>query len=60
MLGFGDYDELKDAHCKWAGIAMQTDSRGKESKWTQSIAVGSKSFVEKMKEALGLEPPEER
>jgi hypothetical protein len=27
---------------------------GKENKWTQGIAVGSKSFVEKMKEALGF------
>jgi len=27
---------------------------GKENKWTQSIAVGSKTFIEKMKEALGF------
>ena len=26
----------------------------KENKWTQSIAVGSKTFIEKMKEALGI------
>ena len=32
---------------------MQTDSRGKGNKWTQSIAVGSKTFIEKMKKALG-------
>ena len=29
---------------------MPTDNRDKENKWTQSIAVGSKPFVEKMKE----------
>ena len=33
---------------------MQTDNSGKENKWTQSIAVGSQSFVEKMKKALGF------
>jgi hypothetical protein len=33
---------------------MQTDNRDKENKWTQSIAVGSKTFIEKMKEALNL------
>jgi hypothetical protein len=33
---------------------MQTENRGKENKWTQSIAVGSKTFIEKMKEALGF------
>ena len=32
---------------------MQTETRGKENKWTQSIAVGSKAFIEKMKKALG-------
>jgi len=32
---------------------IQNDSRNKENKWTQSIAVGSKTFIEKMKKALG-------
>jgi len=31
---------------------VQSNSSGKEGKWTQSIAVGSKSFIEKVKEAL--------
>jgi putative transposase len=52
LLGFENYDDLKDAHYKWVNIAMQTDNRGKENKWTQSIAVGSKTFIEKMKGAL--------
>jgi putative transposase len=54
LLGFGNYDELRDAHYKWVDGLMQTDYGGKENKWTQSIAVGSKTFVEKMKEALGF------
>ena len=33
--------------------AISTGNNGKESKWTQSIAVGSKTFIEKMKKALG-------
>ncbi len=33
---------------------MQTDNSGKENKWTQSIAVGSKMFTEMIKEALGF------
>ncbi len=53
LLGFGNHDELRDAHCKWANSVLQTDSSGKEDKWTQSIAVGSESFVERMKKALG-------
>jgi putative transposase len=54
LLGFENYDDLKDAHHKWVDSAMQTDNRDKENKWTQSIAVGSKTFIEKMKEALNL------
>jgi putative transposase len=54
LLGFESYDDLKAAHYKWANNAMQTDNRGKEKKWTQSIAVGSKTVIEKMKEALGF------
>ena len=40
-------------HYTWVESAIQTDICDKESKWTQSIAVGSKTFIEKMKGALG-------
>ena len=53
LLGFENYDDLKDAHYKWVESANQTDSSDKQNKWTQSIAVGSKTFIEKMKGALG-------
>jgi hypothetical protein len=39
---------MKNSSCKKALYS------GKENKSTQGIAVGSKSFVEKMKEALGF------
>ena len=54
LLGIESYDELKDSQHQWVDSAMQTDDGGREDKWTQSIAVGSKSFVEKMKDALGF------
>ena len=54
LLGFENYADLKDAHFKWVGSAIQTDSSDTESKWSQSIAVGSKTFIEKIKEALGF------
>ena len=54
MIGFDNYDDLKDAHDKWANSAMRTENRGKENRWTQSIAVGSKTFIETMKETLGF------
>ena len=57
LLGFENYNDLKDAHYKWVDSAMQTDNSDKEDRWTQSIAVGSKPFVEKMKETLGFRAP---
>jgi putative transposase len=54
LLGIENYDDLKDAHYKWVDSAMPTDNRGKENKWTQSVAVGSKAFIENMKESLGF------
>ncbi len=54
LLGFENYEDLKGSLYKWVDREMQTDNSGKENKWTQSIAVGSKTFIEKMKEALGF------
>ena len=53
LLGFENYGDLKDVHYKWVEGAIQTDNFKKEHKWTQSIAVGSKTFIEKMKVTLG-------
>lgn len=33
---------------------MQTGDCDRESKWTQSIAVGSKTFIEQLKESPGF------
>jgi len=51
LLGIENYDDLKEARGKWS--AIKTDNSDKENKWTQSITVGSKTFIEKMKKALG-------
>ena len=54
LLGFENYDDLKEAHYKWVDSEIQTTKSDKENKWTQSIAVGSKTFIETMKESLGF------
>ena len=33
---------------------LQRDSRQRDSRWTESVAVGSKTFVEQTKEQLGF------
>jgi putative transposase len=52
LLGFANYNDFKEAHTKWVSSALETDKSGRQNKWTESIAVGSESFVEKIKEAL--------
>jgi hypothetical protein len=54
LLGFENYGDLKDAHSKWVDSEMQADNHGKETKWTLSIAVGSRTFIETIKESLGF------
>ena len=53
-LGFENYYDFKQAHYKWVDSEIQTNSFDKENKWTKNIAVGSKTFIEIMKKALGF------
>jgi len=41
LLGFKNYDDLKDAHYKWVEDQIKSNNCDKEDKWTQSIAVGT-------------------
>ena len=54
LLGFENYDDLKSAHYKWVEGEIESNNYDKEDRWTQSIAVGSRPFVEKMKVGLGF------
>ncbi len=46
--------DLKDAHRKWTEEALKTSEVVRENKWTQSIAVGDRSFLEQIKDRLGI------
>ncbi len=52
LLEFNDYDALKDTHNQWVNDALKQTHK-KDLKWTQSIAVGDKLFIEKTKKLLG-------
>jgi putative transposase len=54
LLGFNTYEDLKAAHFKWIDSSLQVKKMGKEDKWTQSVAVGSRAFVENVKDSLGV------
>jgi hypothetical protein len=53
-LGIGKYELLREAHREWVEEALKENSRFREEKWTQSIAVGSREFAETTKAALGV------
>jgi len=45
---------LKDAHFKWIDSAIQSENNDRETKWSQSIAVGNEAYIKKIKEAIGF------
>jgi REP element-mobilizing transposase RayT len=54
LLGIYDDTALSEHHRQWISDALEKDSRQRESRWTESVAVGSKTFIEQTKEQLGF------
>jgi REP element-mobilizing transposase RayT len=54
LLHISTFDELRNSHKKWVEEILKTKNNVRESKWSKSIAVGSKGFVEGIKEKLGI------
>jgi len=50
LLHISTVDELRNSHKKWVEAILKIKNYVRESKLSQSIAVGSKSFVEGIKE----------
>ena len=55
LLGFDDSDRLTETHKGWVEEALEGDGHVRDERWSESIAVGSKSFVERIKEKLESE-----
>jgi putative transposase len=53
LLHSENINDLKSFHSRWIEKSIEAKIFERESKWTESIAVGSKSFIEKTKEQLG-------
>jgi putative transposase len=53
LLHIENVNDLKSFHSKWIEKSIEAKNLERESKWTESIAVGSKFFIEKTKEQLG-------
>jgi hypothetical protein len=54
LLGVGGMVELKASYRVWVEESLAVQGRGRQPRWTESIAVGSEVFVEHTKAALGI------
>ena len=53
LLGMRNIRELQDARTAWIETLGPTSFLERDPKWTESFAVGSKPFIEEVKEKLG-------
>ncbi len=54
LLGIPSIDELRRLHGMWVKEALGRAEQVREAKWTESVAVGSRNFVETVKAKLGI------
>jgi REP element-mobilizing transposase RayT len=54
LLGIPSIEALRRAHSAWVAKALARAEQVRESKWTESVAVGSRDFVETIKAKLGV------
>lgn len=54
LLGIRRLTELQQAHAGWVAEALRGASPARDPNWSQSLAVGRRSFVEAVHSALGI------
>ena len=54
LLGVGSPGRFSETYKGWVEEALGRDGNVRDGKWSESIAVGTKSFVERIKEKLGF------
>jgi putative transposase len=54
LLGAGSYDRLRSSHKGWVEEYLRGGEKARHEEWADSIAVGSRPFVEKVKALLGF------
>jgi hypothetical protein len=53
-MGCTDLQDFQATHKRWVEQTLQPDKPQRQKHWTESIAVGSKSFIEEVKNSLGF------
>jgi putative transposase len=54
LLGFTTLEELQSAHTQWVTAAVHNRVGAREPIWTESLAVGSRTFVDSVQARLGI------
>jgi len=53
LLHSRSIEDFKNTYNRWIEEALRIDRHIRDSKWTQSVAVGGKEFIEMTKDRLG-------
>ena len=54
LLGIRDLPTLQRTHRQWLEEALKTHRKQREGRWSESLAVGNRAFVEAVKAQLGV------
>jgi putative transposase len=54
LIGIGVGDELSQTYKGWIDEILMSGEAARESKWTESVAVGNKQFISTVREELGI------
>lgn len=54
LLGFESYEDVRINHKKWVESCLQNQTNCRDEKWTRSLAVGSKTFIDRVKKKMGI------
>jgi len=54
LIGVKSYDHLRASHRGWTEEYLGNGSKGRQEEWSASVAVGERSFVERVKSLLGF------
>ena len=54
LLGFCEMKQMQRARACWIDEALRCDSAQREAFWSESLAVGSQSFVDNVRSKLGI------
>ena len=54
LCGFADLREFQRAHREWVEQALGNGCAPRDDRWSEAIAVGSLSFLERVKSDLGI------